>query len=386
MLYLFSIPETSRKWQVFIRRIWLVLVYRFHNAPYGFVKSAVEKNKLAIDEESAAVVRRIFDLACDGESTAQIAAALNRDGVDTPFTYLMRKGRVYQPNASAVNERIFWTDDSVRKILRNQHYIGVQISGRSRSATPGSNKRVRIPDNECVRVVDAHEAIVDKGTFERVNSAVRQFKPCAPQKRSLFAGKMRCGHCGRALTYRGSNHPYYFCNGALLSMGMGCSADKILVEDLRILTLHAVKVEAQKALDTRQKQRGPGAGAYVQMDALAELKRLNAQIDLLERRSVMLYEDFAEGKLDRDGYLAAKSKCTSELAEANAHAVELNGQLSALATKEDVPRDEPLLQRVLDAGEVTSEVLALIDRVVMYDPERIEIRFAFGDANTFGVV
>ena len=357
--------------------------YLCGNAPFGFVKSAVEKNRLVIDEEAAMVVRRIFDLACEGESTTQIAAALNGDGVDTPYMYLMRKGRVSKPNVSAVNDRTFWTDDTIRKILYSQNYIGVQISGRYRAAKPGSSKRVRLPESEWIRVPGAHEAIVTEEIFDRANKTVSHFKLCTPRKRRLFSGKMRCGYCGRTLSHRAANLPYYYCNGTRLNSGMGCSNDKLYVDDLIALTLHAVKTEAQKVLDTHRKQREMKVGVAARDESMAELKMLNTQIGSLERHGVSLYEDFVEGSLSRDDYLAAKTECATELDKANARVAELNGHLNAASVNNDVPCDEPLLRRVLDAGEVTGEVLTLIDRIVMYEPERIEIYFSFGDTNAF---
>ena len=41
--------------------------------------------------------------------------------------------------------------------------------------------------------------------------------------------------------------------------------------------------------------------------------------------------------------------------------------------------DEPILQRVLNTTEMTSEVISLIGRIIVYDNEHIEIQFSFGD-------
>ena len=58
-------------------------------APFGFVKSVNEK-KMLIDEEAAAAVRRIFDLACMGIKPAGIAAQMNADGIDSPLMHQKR--------------------------------------------------------------------------------------------------------------------------------------------------------------------------------------------------------------------------------------------------------------------------------------------------------
>lgn len=114
------------------------------------------------------------------------------------------------------------------------------------------------------------------------------------------------------------------------------------------------------------------------------MKTLSAQISLLEQRGISLYEDFAEGKLDRDEYLTTKSVCVEEIFKIQIRVDELSRILDTVSIQEkSFPVGEPLLRRVIEADELTSEVLALIDRIVVYDAERIEIWFAFRDSNVF---
>ena len=63
-------------------------------APYGYRKSADDKHRLEIDEEAAAVVRRIFQMRYSGMAYGKIAAALNRDGILPPrWHWEMRCGK-----------------------------------------------------------------------------------------------------------------------------------------------------------------------------------------------------------------------------------------------------------------------------------------------------
>jgi len=61
-------------------------------APFGYMRSKTERNKLVIDEGAAATVRRIFDLAAEGRKTTEIAAVLNRENADTPLEYRRKRG------------------------------------------------------------------------------------------------------------------------------------------------------------------------------------------------------------------------------------------------------------------------------------------------------
>jgi DNA invertase Pin-like site-specific DNA recombinase len=61
---------------------------------YGYISAARSPSgKLEIDEEQAAVVRRIFELYADGNSPRGIASILNREGVPSPSSTWGREQR-----------------------------------------------------------------------------------------------------------------------------------------------------------------------------------------------------------------------------------------------------------------------------------------------------
>lgn len=60
--------------------------------PYGYKKSETDKNQWVIDEEAAAVVRRIFQLCIEGNGPTVIANILTADGIPTPTAYYRSKG------------------------------------------------------------------------------------------------------------------------------------------------------------------------------------------------------------------------------------------------------------------------------------------------------
>ena len=353
-------------------------------APFGFIKSKTEKNKLVIDKEAAGVVRRIFQLACDGLTTSQIAAALNSEGVDTPLMYRKRLGRMLRGHRSIVSEHGFWTDKNIRTILSDERYIGTQVSGKTRKPKPGSRKTQYLPESEWIKAPNAHDAIVSNEVFEQASMVIHRFQRTGKYAgiRILFAYKIRCGHCGRALGHQHSSNPYHFCASSKLNNGLGCFTGKVYIEDLKATLLTVIKVEAQKALDRRRKCRQAAVGLSTSKgELLSERGRLTAQIGLFERRSIRLYEEFADGKLDREDYLSAKSTLAEELASTGARIAALTERLEQLIPTAPIQDDEPLLCRVLEADDVTEEILSLVERITVFDPEHIEIQFAFSNGN-----
>lgn len=355
-------------------------------APYGYVKSATEK-KMIIDEEAAAVVRHIFALACDGCTMSQIATLLNADKVDSPVMYRKRMGRKVVGYQSMVSEAGVWTETSVRRIITDERFTGVLIFGKTRVISPGGKKIAHLPESEWIKVPGTHKAIVSVAAFKKANAGIRHFKKSGTQRsRVPFIGKIKCGHCGHALRYHPTQTPYFLCQGHSMIFRAGCSDEELYFGELTAVILAVVKVEVGKVLDERQKRSKPVAkhGSDESETAKAESKRLTAQISVLERRSVLLYEDFADGKIDRESYLAAKNACAMKLSAVEASIADLDSRLKKDIGKNEMHDDEPVLRRLLEADEVTEEMLSLISRIIVFDPRRIEIQFAFGDINALG--
>ena len=83
--------------------------------PYGYKKDPDNPKRWIIDEEAAAVVRRIFQMTLDGHGTEQIAAALSQDKVLTPMFYWRSKG-IKRPGKVSDREPHRWNCSTVIKI------------------------------------------------------------------------------------------------------------------------------------------------------------------------------------------------------------------------------------------------------------------------------
>ena len=130
--------------------------------PYGY--RAAERH-LELDPPEAEVVREIFRACVEhDEGVRRIARRLNDAG------HLTRRGGP-------------WSTVSVRDILRNPVYVGTYR--RLGIVVPG-----------------AHESIVDRAQFDRVQAlmAERRTTPGRQQRRQyLLAGLARCGYCDNRL-------------------------------------------------------------------------------------------------------------------------------------------------------------------------------------------
>ena len=108
----FYARDTSKKIRAVMRAKGNAGEHLCSNPPYGYMKSPDNKKEWIVDEEAAAVVKRIFDLCVAGKGPLQIAKILTADKVlTTKAHYAKQKGKVLPENP------YHWNDNSVVGIL-----------------------------------------------------------------------------------------------------------------------------------------------------------------------------------------------------------------------------------------------------------------------------
>jgi site-specific DNA recombinase len=149
------------------------------SAPYGY--KLVEK-RLVINEEEAALVRRIYQLFLkDDLGYYAIAKKLNEEGI---------------PSHTGKE----WWNRTIKLMLTNPAYKGTTIWNRLAGST---SKREKKDVEEWVIQEDTHEAIIDPETWERVQKKTEQKRLPARSQRSthLLSGILKCGLCGSGMSY-----------------------------------------------------------------------------------------------------------------------------------------------------------------------------------------
>ncbi|AKI96553.1 recombinase family protein [Kosmotoga pacifica] len=142
------------------------------------------RKKLAIDEETAPLVRKIFELYADGKSQAQIVDWLNAQG------YKTSRGGAF-------------TKQSLHDILHNEKYRGIYTYFK------GTKHNHHAKRDDVVRVPGGVPAIIDEELWDQVQ---KRFRAHAGYKhRYLLAGLLKCGRCGGYMHGHGGKEPDYRC-------------------------------------------------------------------------------------------------------------------------------------------------------------------------------
>ena len=112
-------------------------------APYGYVKD--KDGVLVPDEETAWVVKLIFDLCIQGYGPTKIAKELTRRNLPTPGTLAFRRRGVrrnYYPDAECV-----WSDSTIENILTYKEYMGHTVNFKTYSKSYKLKKRMETPED-----------------------------------------------------------------------------------------------------------------------------------------------------------------------------------------------------------------------------------------------
>lgn len=107
--------NTSKK----IRAVWKAKakegVFHGKKASYGYIKGTDEKRTFIIDEETAPIVRRIFEMYASGISPRRISEILNEENVPCPGQYAFEKlGHKGKPG-----DRRLWGQITIASMLKN---------------------------------------------------------------------------------------------------------------------------------------------------------------------------------------------------------------------------------------------------------------------------
>lgn len=201
-------------------------------ALYGYQKDPQDHNRLVIDPEAAAVVRRIFALYLQGTGVGKIARLLNEAAIPPPLAY-----RAGQQGRDLPQPMPLWSKPTVRRILSTQTYVGDMEQGRVRKVSYKSHKTVRLPRQTWIVVPDTHPAIVSRRDFaavqERLGRSVREQHTAPPH---LLAGLVRCGICGGKMELTGmATRRYYRCRTAQKSRTACPGQPYLTMQDLEAI-------------------------------------------------------------------------------------------------------------------------------------------------------
>ena len=352
---------------------------------YGYVKDSNDKSKLVVDQFAADVVRDIFRWKIEGLSPQNIAVRLNELGIPSPAEYKKLSGSNYKTSFQTSSKAV-WSHVSVRRILKNEIYLGVMIQGKRTTPNYKTKTVVTKAESEWLRVEGTHEAIISVRDFELVQELLKDDTHCRAGDVTVpvYAGRIYCGDCGatavrKTVSYAGRRYVYYVCNANKHDKTV-CSRHSIREDILGQVIYQTVRHQIDLLLDVDKALR--------QFENLSwekhKLKQLDASIEIQEevvRKNNTLrlgiYEDLRAGLLDRSEYESLKKELAERIAEATAAIEKLNKEKREIL--DGVSKQQSWIEQFRQYENVTEltrpMVIHLIERINIFEESNIEIVF-----------
>ena len=360
-------------------------------ATYGYLKDPEDHHKLIVDEETAPIVRMIFEKFIGGKSIIGIAKELNEMGIPNPSTYKKLKGFNYRHPVGASNDGL-WPDSSVRGILKNQMYIGNMVQGKNTTVSYKIKQCRAIPQEDWIIVENTHEAIIDKETFEKAQSLFNRHIRATPEKREvhLFAGLVRCSDCRRIMGKKTNKHSYgtyrYFrCTTTRKMQKTACTNHSIRIDKMEQAVLVYLQTTINMAIEFNemlQKINTSSSRKKESSHLQRTLKLQQAERDKCMRAMVDLYPDWKTGVISQEEYLIIKANLNEKIAALDAMIANL--QKTADEYEAGVTDENEFIAHFIkykNIDKLTRPMLVeLVKEILVYEGGRIEVTLNFQDA------
>lgn len=386
----FYAKDISKKVSTAHRRKWTTDEYMCGFAPYGYLKSKTEKNRIVVDEATAGNVRLIYKLFLEGKGYTPIAKYLNEQGIMSPLMYLKSLG--YQQN---VRTNGVWTKTTVKSILTNQAYIGSAVHGKVVIEKYNNIPLHATDPSEWVVVENTHEPLIDKKTFEKVQERVKEisdayfakeFTKHPPNEMNLLKGKIVCGDCGKGmrLSPRTTKSYVYFCGTFSDGINPACSRHKIDQEEVNKAVFAQISNHMRCCIDALKvirelNARSSGLKKYdVYEKAITRQRR---ELEKVNRKFSELYGDYSEHLINESEYLTLKQQY---LLKSEALKKEIDNLLvsqNLYSKNYKIDEDwENLINKYLKCRKLNKELAdAFVDKVQVFEDGRISVNLVYDD-------
>lgn len=305
-----------------------------------------ETKQIEAIPDRAEVVRKIFELADNGWGQHRIAGWLN-DHAGEPWGRGKRKG-----------ER--WHRSYVRKVLTNRAVIG-SFTPHTVERDPNTHKRMRKPTDA---IHHRFPPVIDRQLFDRVSSRIgssaARGRHAGLEARSMFAGLLKCRHCGGTVTRVSKGEYAYLVCSTANSKPRTCRYEAMPYGEAEQAFIFAIPGTIHDA------PRGKDTGDLEEQIRIAEANAdgLFDQVEVLLEVSIEEKSAAARRALkEREQSLASVQELARNLRERRDR-IASAGVLQRLEAIENI-----LTQSPLNIPRANAVLRDAIERMVMFPPE-----------------
>lgn len=369
--------------------------------PYGYRPDPAsgKKYSLLVNEETAPVVKLIYNLCAEGNGPNAIAAILKEKEIYKPSMYrYLHDGFLGKTD---INDPYGWNGKTVGNILDNEVYLGHTVMWKSSVVSFKDKRVVARPKEEQYRFENTHEPIISKETWE----IVREVRGGKRRKTSMgevskFSGLVYCADCGykhyfvRKRAWKPENYGF-ICSRYRKHLGEEiCTPHKIRESVLDVIVLEEINKALYYARNNTKEfvdyiSRKSSSQARRELNAkTSELAKAEKRIKELKSLFKRLYEDNVLGRISDEQYRMLSADYNDEQKELESKLPELNKEIAALNSEcTNVQHFMDLAKKYVCITELTPEILrTFISKIVVHEravkhsktaPQQIDIYFRY---------
>ena len=359
-------------------------LYVSGRCPFGYKKDPNNKNHLVINEEQASTVRLIFDLALKGKTYHFIAQELTKRKIKTPASYYNYIWNTKYSNNCISQEYGVWVDTTIKAILANRIYVGDSVQGKTKKINYKLKKIIKNNPKDYIIVENTHEAIIDRDTFNYVQTLLSKNVKRPEKKRFyLLDGLLYCGNCKHRITIRYQNktgRSYTTCDYyRTYSKYHVCTTHTNNYENLERIILDNIKGVCKKYLDRNKVKESIG-----NISSIDNTLKIKKQIESLEFANNKLtetldknYMNMLKGIIDEEQYIRVSENLKHEI-ENNKSSIDNLKNENSESNKIDNKMIEKYINEFLSLENPTRElIISLVEKIYIYQDKTIDIIFTF---------
>lgn len=351
--------------------------------PYGYKKAPDNCHKLLVNEDTAPIVRQIFQWTADGVSLNDVVKRLNGNGYPSPGHYLMQTGVITNKRLAGSGKWQTWT---VAKILADEVYTGDMVQGKTKTV---GHRQIPTDRSEWIIVRGTHEPLITRELFDKAQ-AVRENAAAkysqtekVPYTENILRGRIFCGCCGKNLHRQRSRGIYSYRCIANDRMGIKyCAGGVTYLSEAQlfdaILTITRKHAEVVIGTHLRLKQQDYKIAAK-KAAVKAEISKLQQETERNRVFLTSLYENFVTGVLTGTEYHEMKADYSQKIENAVLRVQQLQNEQKTL--EKQMERYADIAGRLAEIGADTTLSARLVDlvieRVIVNSANDIDVKFKF---------
>ena len=258
---------------------------------------------------------------------------------------------------------------------------------------PCKHRVLRAPLEQQVRIEDSHAAIVTPEEFEQAQMVImlQHGKHQAgnyTKHQYPLKGKVYCGYCQKLMKYRVLKKlgPSFNCRFSATAADSPCKripiSEKVLEEIIRNALTAQIK-QAEYVLEILHERERKALICFSALERQEE--KLSAEKAEIVKQRVALYEQYADGNMSKEEFIRQRDAYRVQEDEKMEQIQRLRTEKNQAfqPVKKDTDHLQTVMSTVEEAGDVMhlsqNVVETFIDRIDVFNDERVKIRFIFED-------